>query len=66
VVIIRKTCYILGPTPTEPDNILDIILVVLLSQFCVLHFTEPANYTGSYTEEYRVIIACILLKGVHY
>jgi hypothetical protein len=30
---------------------------------CVLHPTEPANYTGSYTAEYRVIIAGILLKG---
>jgi hypothetical protein len=25
--------------------------------------TEPANYMGSYTAEYRVIIAGILLKG---
>ena len=26
--------------------------------------TEPANYTGSYTAEYRVVIAGILKKGV--
>jgi hypothetical protein len=26
--------------------------------------TEPANYTGSYTADYRVIIAGILNKGV--
>jgi hypothetical protein len=26
--------------------------------------TEPANYTGSYTAEYRVIIAGRLKKGV--
>jgi hypothetical protein len=25
--------------------------------------TEPANYTGSYTSEHRVIIADILKKG---
>jgi hypothetical protein len=27
--------------------------------------TEPANYTGSYTAEYRIIIAGILKKGVN-
>jgi predicted transcriptional regulator of viral defense system len=31
----------------------------------VLHPTEPTNYTGSYTAEYRVIIAGILKKGVN-
>ncbi len=29
----------------------------------VMDSTEPAIYTGSYTAEYRVIIAGILLKG---
>jgi DNA-binding Lrp family transcriptional regulator len=30
----------------------------------VLHPTEPANYTRSYTAKYRVIIVGILKKGV--
>ena len=27
--------------------------------------TEPANYTGSYTAEYKIIIAGILKKGAN-
>jgi hypothetical protein len=30
----------------------------------VLHPTEPANYTGSWTAEYRVIIAGILKEVI--